>query len=200
MGVIFGTLATIAAIIGGIVFAVAAKVLSSEFEAWSPRLVDWLIKRAIARLPGDLQPRMEEEWRAFINDTPGHIAKIARAYGLSYGAERTARDRKQTAEPSQAERNASQLFGAALLLAMAPLLLALSICLKIERRGPVIVRTRSKAGDPPHLRFHLGEGPVSELLRRTNLSTLPDLFSVLTGDVVISWRDWRKGLRRFLGI
>lgn len=64
------------------VLAILAKLAADELKAWSPRLVERLIRRAVARLPKDQRERMDEEWRAYVNDTPGDLWKLVQACGF----------------------------------------------------------------------------------------------------------------------
>jgi hypothetical protein len=74
--------------VGGILLAAIAGQLASEFRDWTPALSEWLINRAVRRLPSELQERMAEEWREFVSDTPGHIGRCyePRDWPLPQGA------------------------------------------------------------------------------------------------------------------
>ena len=193
MGMIFDALAAIGLGVGGILLVLAGRLLSSELDAWTPRIVDWLITRAVKRLPAELQHRMAEEWRTFINDTPGKIGKLLRAIGLSRGAADIFRECSPLREPSFAERVATQSFAILNLCLLFPLFIVISAALLIERRGPVFVKVKSKA-DPTKMyyRFYLGSGITSEVLRRSNMVLLPMIFNFAIGDVAISWDNWKR--------
>jgi hypothetical protein len=223
MGLIFSTLAAIALIVGGILLPVAGRLLSSEIDAWMPRLVDLLIKRAVRRLPSDLQVRMDEEWRTFINDTPGTILKLLRAFGLSRGAIDIFRERTSSEGWTFAERAVTQLLGTINLFALLPIIVLCVAVLSLERPGPLIIKVRNKQNPArQHYRFLLGSGRGSQILSALQFDKLPMILNFVKGDIVISWTDWktmfgkinddwqriyaatfsryRSALRRFFGI
>ena len=56
--------------------AAAGKLVADEAKAWAPRLTEWLIARAVARLPEDQRDLVGEQWRSDVNDMPGDLSKI----------------------------------------------------------------------------------------------------------------------------
>ena len=67
-----------------LVLGVAGSLLASELYAWSPRLVRWLVARAVARLPDAERDRYREEWSAHVEDVVVETAvPTGRATGFS---------------------------------------------------------------------------------------------------------------------
>lgn len=82
MGMITGVLLAVLSVPVAILISVVSKLLADDFKAWSPRIVDWLIRRAVNKLPEDHRERLDEEWRSHINDTPGDLWKPIAACGF----------------------------------------------------------------------------------------------------------------------
>jgi hypothetical protein len=78
MGVIIAMGIVIASIFG----AVASQLLTDEFKAWTPWIVNRFVERAKRRLPEEYRERFGEEWRSDIDETPGSIGKLLMAAGL----------------------------------------------------------------------------------------------------------------------
>jgi hypothetical protein len=66
----------------GLLGATVSRQLTDEFKAWTPRIIEWLIRRAVRKLPEGYRERYGEEWRSDINETPGEIGKIWVALGF----------------------------------------------------------------------------------------------------------------------
>jgi len=69
-------------VIVGLLGAAASNQIADEYKAWTPRIVEWLIRRSIRCLPDNLKERYGEEWRSHINDTPGETGKLIAAIGF----------------------------------------------------------------------------------------------------------------------
>lgn len=65
---------------------VMAKLLGNEIEAWIPVVSERIIEGAIRKLPENQQERLREEWRAHLEECPGHFAKLWHAIGCLRGA------------------------------------------------------------------------------------------------------------------
>jgi len=89
---ILKVLGFVAAGIASVFISAAGNQTANEFRAWSPRVVDYLIKRAISRLPEHMRDRLYEEWHRVIQDTPGQVGQIVQALDYLRGAVRIARD------------------------------------------------------------------------------------------------------------
>ena len=92
MDLILKVLGFVAAGIASVFISAAGNQTANEFRAWSPRVVDYLIKRAISRLPEHMRDRLYEEWHRVIQDTPGQVGQIVQALDYLRGAVRIARD------------------------------------------------------------------------------------------------------------
>lgn len=86
MGVISGLLLGLAAFAVAVFGSALSRLLADDFRAWVPRLIEFLIRRAVSNLPEDGRERMDEEWRSHVNDIPGDLWKIAVAADLSRAA------------------------------------------------------------------------------------------------------------------
>jgi hypothetical protein len=97
MGVMIGIAVAVAGIVGGAI----SRQLTDEFKAWTPNIIDRLIRLAVLRISEPHRERMNEEWRSHIDEIPGQIGKIATALGFLTAS------RKLRGVVSQAARPAS---------------------------------------------------------------------------------------------
>lgn len=74
--------------IGAVLVAAAGNLFASELRSWSIWLTEKFVRDAVDRLPQESRERLDEEWHAFIDETPGQITKLVRAFGLLRGATR----------------------------------------------------------------------------------------------------------------
>ena len=70
-------LTTILFFVAGII----GNLIASEAYDWLQRIAEWLIKRAVARLPVDEQDRYREEWLSHLEEYPGKFSKLLHANG-----------------------------------------------------------------------------------------------------------------------
>jgi hypothetical protein len=66
----------------------AALVIAGATKAWLPGIIDRLTDRAIKRLPHDQRDRFAEEWKSYVNDTPGDLRKLIAAVGFLFSAKK----------------------------------------------------------------------------------------------------------------
>jgi hypothetical protein len=66
----------------GVLGAALSRQLTDEFKTWTPRMIEWLIRSAVRKLPEDQRERFAEEWQSHIYETPGEIAKFCVALSL----------------------------------------------------------------------------------------------------------------------
>lgn len=62
--------------------ALVAAVFRSEFEAWMPWFAKMLRRAGVRLSPAPLRERLAEEWEAYLEEVPGHLAKVACALGF----------------------------------------------------------------------------------------------------------------------
>ena len=70
----------------GIIAAAASRQLADEFKAWTPWIIERLVKHAVRTLPEAWRDRFEEEWLSHIRETPGEVGKIMAAFGFLFAA------------------------------------------------------------------------------------------------------------------
>jgi hypothetical protein len=78
VGVVIATAVVLMSIFG----AAFTQQLTDEFKAWTPWIVERLIQRAVRRLPIEMRERLDEEWRAHIDEIPGQIGQLLVAFGF----------------------------------------------------------------------------------------------------------------------
>src|ERR1700730_5190606 len=72
----------ILAAIGALLVAIMSRLLSDEFKAWGPWIIERLICFAVRRLPTRYRKRLSEEWRSNVAGVPGDIGKFIVACGF----------------------------------------------------------------------------------------------------------------------
>jgi hypothetical protein len=164
-----GALTIIFTTVVGLLLAAFAGQLTSEFRDWTPRWTEWLIDRAVRKLPIDEQDRFAEEWREFVSDTPGQISKLVRAFGLGRAARRMGADH---APPLW------RALGLALLVFETPMFVMIIGC-AIVRGGPIFVKVGGE------YQFRRTGDSLSQILTETSLYRLPALWNVVRGDAVL---------------
>jgi hypothetical protein len=185
-----GALIIIGTGVAGILLAATASQLASEFRDWTPHLTDWLINRAVRRLPSDFRERMAEEWREFVSDTPGHIAKLVRAAGLGLAARRVALELEGV---GLLEHVCSRTFALVLLIFFAPLMALMTIALML-REGPIFEKSSKEFY---HFRLTANDPFVLTLFLK-GVQPLPSLWNFVKGDAVFPLRELWFTLRRTL--
>ena len=201
MGLIWGVL-------GAIVIAVVARLISEDVKDWLSWIPRHLIRRAVSHLPEAERERLEEEWSSHVNDMPGVFAKIYVAYGYLAAARSISKFVMSGSSPNFAEtfqkatlRTFGSLGAAALLVFFMPLMVFVALCIKVESRGPVFSRIAVKIDDGSALQLILFRSMyvdrahstvfgdvtrVGAFIRKAHLDVIPLLFNVLTGDVPLA--------------
>jgi hypothetical protein len=183
----------------GFLLAVAARQMADYIKTWLPRIIDYLIDRAIKRLPDEQRDRFAEEWKSYVNDTPGNLRKLIVAIGFLFAAN------KMADGPRAYER-----VGAALLLALSAPMMFFTAVIIATSGQPILLRQgsvradgkrirrltfRTIVADPESLRaIEEGAEPPTEmndprltavgrLLCILGVDHLPLLLNVLMGDI-----------------
>jgi lipopolysaccharide/colanic/teichoic acid biosynthesis glycosyltransferase len=192
MGLIAATIGAVLTIVG----IVASRLLADECKAWTPWLIDRLIKNAVRRLSLDQRDRYTEEWLSHVNEVPGQIGKVVVAFGFLKASWKMAPDLSQDLPFAAIKRMIDLCICTAALILFAPLLLLFAVLIKLETPGPVFFRSSYKGYGSNTLtlfKFRTlsildGEPRITRLgrfLRRTNIDELPQLFNVLSGELSI---------------
>jgi hypothetical protein len=187
----------------GIVAAALSRQLADEFKAWTPWIVERLIKCAVHKLHHEQRERFEEEWLSHISEIPGEVGKLIAALGLVRASLRMSGDATVIKRALDIVVSSIMLFG------NNPLFLVVALLIKLEDGGPILVRHEEKGlngrtisvlkfrtmavGCPPQrtrvggwlLRFHYDEAPrMINVLRGDD--TLPKLKYFIRA---LRWRD-----------
>ncbi len=172
--------------VGGITFAIitgiAASILHGELAAWCPKICNALINWAVCRVPDELRERLDEEWKALIDDTPGPYSKLFRSIsicvaGIGIGFDRCA------------NKSFIRLFergcAALLLMFFAPLMVLVTITLKISGERAFSVNSFGSSLSPYDvLKFNVNRNTaVGKVLWITSIDELPMLYNVMKGDI-----------------
>jgi hypothetical protein len=147
VGLIWGALIALLGVLGAIVIAVVARLISEDVKDWLSWIPGNLIRRAVSHLPEAERKRLEEEWSSHVNDMPGIFAKIYVAYGYLSAARSISKFLISGRSPNfvdtlqEATRRTLDFLGAtALLVFYMPLIIFVALCIKAESRGPVFCR------------------------------------------------------------
>jgi hypothetical protein len=164
------------AVIGGLLLAALAAQIAFEFREWTPTWVDLLIKRAVRRLPVELQDRMSEEWTEYVSAMPGWLAKLFRALGLNVAAISIACERANSITPWHSA--ASRLTGLALLIFLLPMFgVSLGLAVVFGQRDAFIERRNGLYC------FRITDPSLKQTFERSSLDYLPALFNIVRGDI-----------------
>jgi hypothetical protein len=173
----------------GIIAAAASRQLADEFKAWTPWIIERLVKHAVRTLPEAWRDRFEEEWLSHIRETPGEVGKIMAAFGFLFAA-------RQMSSPIIFPKRCLDVVAAlATLFVVAPLFLFIAAAIKFEDGGPIFATRATKRPNrgrgPALLEFRTtslaatgGYTRVGRLLRPGHLDLLPILINVLRGDTI----------------
>jgi Bacterial sugar transferase len=171
--------------------AVLSRLVADDYKAWSPKILDWLVRRAVVALPSELQERYDEEWRSHLTDTPGELSKLIIALGFKAAANRISRG------SSTLDVMLDRLIAACLLVIVAPLMVLTSILIRTVDLGPALARyPRVGVGSRRYTLYKFrtrysgqsGNGDALAMmlggfLRFTRIDELPCLFNVVCGNL-----------------
>ncbi|MGU3386983.1 sugar transferase [Methylobacterium sp. D53M] len=130
----------IVAFLAAIFISVAGRVLADEFKAFRPNIVDWLLSRAVSKMPSELQERYEEEWRGHLEDVPGDLAKVWTAFGYNLVANRLKSSFFSWEIGSKRALDLVVCISAC--VGLAPLLLVIAAAIWIEDRKAPLIRLK----------------------------------------------------------
>lgn len=169
-------------VIVGVISGVVAAILSDDILAWSPRLAERLVRFAAKKTPPHLRERCQQEWLADLSEIPGRFSKLLWAVGTIGAAININRDRLFEIGLS-----------AFLLTLFLPVMLVIGVLIKIDSPGPVfsrqkrhgftVLKFRSMYVNDTDNACNPRVTQVGAFLRRKSLDKLPQLISVLKGDM-----------------
>jgi lipopolysaccharide/colanic/teichoic acid biosynthesis glycosyltransferase len=183
----------------GVIGAALSRVMADELKAWMPCTVSSIIDRAVRMLPTNKRKRFAEEWRSHVNEIPGDASKLFVALGFIFAASKMGR-----IHLIAQKRALDALIAAWAIFCLAPLLLLITLAIKLDSPGPAlfmqtrrgfngrkfqVFKFRTMTFDGATTKQAVGSDPritrVGRSLRRANLDELPLLFNVLKGDMSI---------------
>jgi hypothetical protein len=71
---------------GGVIVAVLSRLGADEAKTWLPHIVNRCLLKAVNRLPEGQRERMEEEWRADLEQWPSDFSRLWRTVGFGRAA------------------------------------------------------------------------------------------------------------------
>jgi putative colanic acid biosynthesis UDP-glucose lipid carrier transferase len=203
MGLIWGTILFVLGGAGAILIPVIARVVSDDVKEWLPWITERLVERAVSQLPEQERDRFEEEWWAHIDELPGNLAKAYVAWGCLSAAKainHIALSGHATRREEATRRAIDVTIAALVLLLTLPLMVVISIFIKLDSPGPVFSKHKRLGAN--NIPFHLlkfrsmcievrgqtevGYLPVTRVgrvIRITSLDELPQLLNVLRGQM-----------------
>jgi hypothetical protein len=176
-----------------------AILLATELQSWIPWIERCLLRRAISKMPVELQARYSEEWSAHLADMPTPWARLIVALQLSSAGRAIASDSRQGDRRGRRTLEATvrrtfNLFAAAsILLWVAPLLILTGLSIKLSSPGPLFIRTKriTARGEEWYvLKFRStkldgSQMSVGRLVHRLSIDELPQLLNVIRGDMTL---------------
>jgi hypothetical protein len=185
---------------------ILVKVVSDEFKAWNPRLTSYLLAHAVRRLPPEERERYEEEWNRNLEDIPGDLSKVCYVLSLSHAASSI---HKIVSAEEKRLPNRQAAAAAITLILLAPLLVLVALLVRISSAGPILVPHIITGESGRHIRvwrFRIFSGEmtcdtdvslglprtaIGRVLLKSNVYCLPELWSVMRGDVTMKFRSVR---------
>lgn len=190
-------------IVAGLILGIIGGMVANEIGDWSNQISRWFLWLAVKHLSHDLQDRYEEEWLAYLQETPGRLTRVMQAAGLIWGAIRIEHERRMphTLPISAAAVRLFDLLMAMLMIYFcAPIMLIAALALLIESGGkePIFFKQVRVGRDGKHFYFFKfrtvviqpGQGQVGyeitkvgRVIRQFRVDELPNLYNVLRGDM-----------------
>lgn len=190
-------------IVAGLILGIIGGMVANEIGDWSNQISRWFLWLAVKHLSHDLQDRYEEEWLAYLQETPGRLTRVMQAAGLIWGAIRIEHERRMphTLPISAAAVRLFDLLIAMLMIYFcAPIMLIAALALLIESGGkePIFFKQVRVGRDGKHFYFFKfrtvviqpGQGQVGyeitkvgRVIRQFRVDELPNLYNVLRGDM-----------------
>ena len=205
MGLIWGTVLFVLCVAGAILIPLTARVVGDDVKEWLPWITQRLVERAVSRLPEEERDRYEEEWWAFVNEWPGNLAKVYAAWGClsaSKAINRIALVGNTTRIEEVTRRVMDVTISFTTLFLLLPLMLVISILIKLDSRGPVLFKQKRLGANNISfnlLKFrstHMEESGrqlaefgspsvtrVGRVIRAFSLDELPQFLNVLRGQM-----------------
>ena len=192
--------------VGGVMTGILSRLVGEELQAWMPRIREHFLRLGVKHLPRNKRKRFAEEWRSHINEVPGEISKLATAAGFLLASRRIASmspiGRRRSWLVSNFSRTFDMAAGAGLLFLWAPLLSITAMLIKLESRGPVLLKIKTfgsngltfakyqfrtvRAGLNTDGIIELSPTRVGSFLIMTYLDELPTALNVIKGDLSFS--------------
>jgi len=192
--------------IGAVLTGVLSRLVGEELQAWLPKIRERFVRIAVKHLPRSKRKRFAEEWRSHINDVPGEISKLITAIGFLLASGRisymSAVRHRQSLRISALSRAFDKAAGTGLVLFWAPLLCVTATLIKLESRGPVLLKIKPFGSDDIRfvkyqfrtVRAEMDNSGTIELLptrvgaflKRTRLDELPMVLNLIRGDLSFS--------------
>ena len=194
-----GMIPLVGGVIATVIAGVGSRLLADEAKAWIPTLIEWSIKRAVARLPEDQRERYHEEWHSHLSEVPGDIAKLAVAFGYQRAASGITRLDSRRAFLRRIRSELDRLSGVLLLVLCLPLFAIIALLIKINSKGPIFIRVPEKLKDGRYLErlnfrtFYFENGGVGlkrltfigRILLRFDLDKIAEVFYLIRGRVTL---------------
>ena len=187
------------------ILGLIGRLLVSEVIDWSPKLAEAILQLYAKKLPAEIAPRALEEARALLDGTPGNLIRLARALDLLRGSRRISHEYYYPEIPFRPcnlalTRMLDRLFAGLGLVISGPMLCLISVCIKLTSSGHILERSLPFSNGcriVSVLKFRttllvpaeeldvdrIRGAWFSKFLWRTELDSLPMLWSVLCGEV-----------------
>jgi lipopolysaccharide/colanic/teichoic acid biosynthesis glycosyltransferase len=190
----------------GIFAAAFSRQLTDEFKAWTPWLINYLIRRAVRQLPENQRTLREEEWRSHINEIPGEFGKLFEALDFLRASWNMSPGLTDVTSYLVVKRASDIFLGATAFWLLMPLLLVSAVAIRLDSDGPVTCvvrrmghkhntiklwkfRTTAIPGDGPGLtqegHWDLRLTRVGRYLRQLGADGLPQLINVFRGEMAL---------------